>query len=585
MSDVYTSQYCFTCGSPYFVRADDSSRVYAYSAGEYWLVDYCASCQSSFKGNLTDREPLTNALIAEVKRITSADVLNGSMNPKITAIKYVRDFADRNGIYALQGLKASKEWVEAIMRGERPAAGWSQNAFATETVVETASSAETKTTIADELGLAASQIKVVTVRLDAFKNAGALVQVSVSGVSKLRRRSTDLERAILKIDPRAAIMTAGTTATLPKEARELDSIAVSVRSLLDRYSFGVKGFAPYRLVPTTAFKAWHTAHLALVARWERVLDLVIASLPAFTAEMEKTFREIGARAWVALAAQAEKDGAKTFEIGGTVYNVKNEKHAEAFVQRVIREAVSAIPSEATLRSAFKIEIEVAFAQLGSDFDAEMNRQDALREEKRYMRETLRDLLKEQVQSIADPFAEVIAELRERVAEDAEAVLETLSERDYLPGPSATRLRGIVEKVNMLSMGRDNALTLSAQQIDQIMSTKLADGSYDLESMRQVLESVIGLRETKAAQVDDLALSAVLTDDEPENSVRPSSAPSNEALNRAMAKADADMREPVNAGFDKDEMFDFEDARETLTSIGLSDVLDAMDEDDDDIIAF
>lgn len=432
---------------------------------------------------------------------------------KINAIKYLRTVTDEYACEGL-GLKESKDLVElqqssgatemkvALTRLLAERGMTIEGAYLTRfgEVVNTAgprslneaASKATAQVLADQLGVAPEAIERVTMRLERLKQDGALMQVHVKGTSKLLRKTSDAERAISADDVRKTMQTAGQTYTLPEEAMEFRSIGESVRANLKAFGFDVTGFRPFYWIPVTGFQTWYEKHMGYVTRWETLKETVIEKLPQYTEQMRGKFERAARRSWTALVAQAERDGELYFTVGNKRYAIDTDERV--FENDVISAAMSRIPSEQMIRDEFTISIEPAIVQMGSDFEAEINASRETVEARQFMREIVREKLRETINTVSDPLDEVIAELRRRTAEDAASVIETIKAREYLPGPSVTRLLSMVQRVQQLSMGRDTVLL---RQIDEIAweLTQKSD-NYNIERISDALGNLITLSKTE-----------------------------------------------------------------------------------------
>jgi hypothetical protein len=119
-----------------------------------------------------------------------------------------------------------------------------------------------------------------------MRELGVLVDVDVHGTSMFTARATWNELGIPEEDTRRKRLKRGTEDLIPKVyIGRLRSLEARFRQSLDKHSFDVAGFRPYRWVPFTAYESWRGEWDRLQEELARVRGYRVEEVPA----------EIGAR--------------------------------------------------------------------------------------------------------------------------------------------------------------------------------------------------------------------------------------------------------------------------------------------------
>ena len=116
-----------------------------------------------------------------------------------------------------------------------------------------------KVEVAARINVEADRIKTVQLQLNVLRNQGILVDLSVSGTGMFTRTATWAEIGIQadEADPRFTRFSRGQKYLIPEEQiKRLRSVETRMRQWLDRLSYDVTGFRPYRWLPFTAYDAW-----------------------------------------------------------------------------------------------------------------------------------------------------------------------------------------------------------------------------------------------------------------------------------------------------------------------------------------
>jgi len=107
----------------------------------------------------------------------------------------------------------------------------------------------------------------INLQLNFLRQEGILVDLNVSGTGMFQRTPSWAELGIPEFtgDKRTVQFTKGLKFLYPEDkVRKLKSFESRLRQNLDKHSYDVTGFKPFRWLPYTAYQAWRSKHDAIV---------------------------------------------------------------------------------------------------------------------------------------------------------------------------------------------------------------------------------------------------------------------------------------------------------------------------------
>ena len=100
-------------------------------------------------------------------------------------------------------------------------------------------------------------IRTVAMDISRMKELGVLVDIDVHGTSMFTTKATWAELGIPQEDTRRKRLKRGSKDLIPKlYMGRLRSLETRFRQSLEKHSFVLDGFRPYKWVPFTAYESW-----------------------------------------------------------------------------------------------------------------------------------------------------------------------------------------------------------------------------------------------------------------------------------------------------------------------------------------
>jgi len=342
---------------------------------------------------------------------------------------------------------------------------------------------------------------IATVQLDIarMKELGVLVDVDLHGFSMFTRRATWSELGIDGKSVRRKRLKRGSKDMLPKQYMStLHSLSTRFRQSLDRHSFVLEGFKPWRWVPFTAYEAWQdecpkdAGDFALVTRGgtfgsrdefkAHVVNRALAQLPT-PEQIESGLYATYRNAMVATGADVESEWARETELAA---------------QREIAWQEARTIEEEERAKRRQIEIEVADAE----HQAEVQRRERERR-MRLMRQAELEHAKEQLAETVNPLQEVVEQFRAQIHADVLEIRDSIASNGYIHGKVAKRAKGLLDTYRILGAATGDAeLEDSLVALRGQLQKRTADGkqTYDVAAVEGALKDVATLTHEAAVEV-------------------------------------------------------------------------------------
>lgn len=357
------------------------------------------------------------------------------------------------------------------------------------------------------LGVAPDHIRGVQFELDILRRQGILVDLNISGVGMFTRQATWMELGIPEEDARRARLTRGQKFLIPEEqVKRLRSVESQMRQVLERWSHRVTGFYPYRWIPYTAYDKFREEWQELVMRFDNVKWDILEAYDYNLDLLVEDFHQVAASAWQSIRSnhQVPNGAALIVTLDGVIY-----PDVDAFTDAIVQRALARMPSRERIEAELHADYTTALVYGEQDVAADMlaanrvtyqieqerakadaARQDAylqqhLVETQYQHKETLLRLAEEekrlkiqgmlqaeaeharqQLQRAASPFEEIFTALRRQMADDCQAMLESIQKNGYVRGKIAEKGRGLLELYQLMAAHddfelRDRLITLKA----------------------------------------------------------------------------------------------------------------------------
>jgi hypothetical protein len=390
-----------------------------------------------------------------------------------------------------------------------------------------------KAEVAVKIGVEKGSIHTVQMQLEVLRKQGILVDLSISGTSMFTRSTTWVELGIQPEadDKRTERFTRGQKYLIPEEViKRLRSIETSMRAALDYYGQTITGFRPYRWIPFTAYDEWRERWEDLTDRFNAVKAEILVDYDFYIERLKEDFGEVAVKSWNSIQAQ------------GYDWVILDGKPLgrEAFIEAVIADAMSKLPSRQHIEQNLKADYVTALVYGMEDVETDKARAAVVKAEadaarvkadleikakSEQVRHTMKvnqlaEMEKEakieamwkaeieharaQLGEIVSPFEEVFRNLRNRFADDAAEMLESIKKNGFVRGKVAEKGRGLVELFDMWAVHSDAELRAKLIDLKKAIGPSVknrADASErSTEDVKAILEDIAELAHKAAADL-------------------------------------------------------------------------------------
>lgn len=389
---------------------------------------------------------------------------------------------------------------------------------------------ERKKIHAAQVGVNEEKVETVRLDLERVRTLGTLVDIDIHGLSMFTRRSTYEEWGVPKKDVRALRLHRGSKDLIPREyLGRLQSLSVRFRASLDRYSFILEGFRPFRWVPFTAYEDWQAEWKDLQAEWEEVKQEILDSYESLQSLLHNDFVELATEAYGALE---HRNGVMT------------ESRTD-FVKRVTELALSQFPTRAQIETGLWVDYKPAMVLGAEEIEADLLAKDKLRqireaeafkarldqakvhaeqrklweeaeegrklqamrlaaEEKllQAMHKAELEKAKAQMAEMVSPWNELFQQLRAQMYDDAASVLASIQRNGYITGKVMVKAKNMVEMFKLLNAHGDATLEHKLEELGRALATSVRPGDSELRTLRvkEVLDGIKGATLEAAEEV-------------------------------------------------------------------------------------
>lgn len=369
------------------------------------------------------------------------------------------------------------------------------------------------------LNVESDSVNVFQMQLGALRSLGLLIDIDVRGFSMFTRAATKAEWGIADADERSPRLKGGSKLLIPEQyIKRLRTLETRFRQLLDKYSYEVSGFRPYRWLPFTAYDEFRAKWTDLETELKDIKRSIIRNYDSFVDSLADDFGAMALRSWRDLKAQKYE----TISVGG-----RHFKTQDAFIDFVVASAVGKMPTKPQIDSGICVDYRTAILASDSDVAAEFLAADqsrASREELRtrerqsarsefladqeaqtklaVMQQAELERARAQIREQGSPFDEVVNMMRRRMADAAATMLDSIKKNGFVRGKIASQGAGLLEFFDLMSVVGDdnlhNSLVSLKSQIGTIGKARANnDPERDIDEIKQTLTGIVELAEVQA----------------------------------------------------------------------------------------
>lgn len=379
--------------------------------------------------------------------------------------------------------------------------------------------------VASATGRDPEQIKIYQYQLSVLRDLGILVDLNISGITMFERKASWDEIGFQPnaIDVRKERLSPGRKLILPdgRGAKELNSIAATLRQTLAKYSFYIPGFHPYKFLTIEAFQnRFRPKFDECAARWRAAVAQICANLDAYRDQLADCAALEAARSWQSIIGQ---DYANVV-VAGKAYD------RGAYIDFCVARDLAALPSAETVERTLKLDYVVAMVSGAEDIAADQARAEIIRKqiqiekehswlENAQLQEQLRheqymhqlaenerrakreiilqaemDHVRKQLLQEGSPFDRIVCEARKRAADSAADILQSIKKNGFVRGKVAEKGAGLREYFELIAAHDDkyllDLLKALEAQIGKVGDRPKDTPERDLNKISSILEQIV-----------------------------------------------------------------------------------------------
>ncbi len=385
--------------------------------------------------------------------------------------------------------------------------------------------------VASATGRNPEQVRTYQYQLSVLRDQGILVDLNISGTTMFERKANWDEIGFQPgdNDVRKERLTTGRKIILPvdREIKELHSIAATMRQTLARYSYDIPGFYPYKFVTLDAFaNKFRPKFDECAARWQAAVAQICANLDAYRDQLSERAAREAARSWQSITGQDYEH----VIINGKPYDY------DAYIDYCVERDLADLPSAETVEDTLKLDYVVALVTGAEDVAADQARAELIREQvqvekqhtwlensqlqeqirhEQYMHQLVEDErrakrelilqaemehIRKQLAEQGSPFDRIVREARERAADSAAEILQSIKKNGFVRGKVAEKGAGLREYFQLMATHDDkyllDLLKALEAQIGKVGDRPKNTPERDLEKITETLEKIVGLAEAE-----------------------------------------------------------------------------------------
>lgn len=386
-----------------------------------------------------------------------------------------------------------------------------------------------KEKVAHEAGIDLDKVQQVRLDIAKMLDAGLLIDIDLHGFSCLKAGVSWAELGIGDDDDRKARMSAGVKYLAPAEfVKRLTSLEVRYRQCLDRYSFDVDGFKPWRWLPFTAYAEWKADWQALAIDLAALKAEIVAAYDNIQDENRRYFEGVARQAWKSYTGQYGAD--VVVQVNGRLFQTFLQ-----FEEYVVSAALAKMPRiefisdgiyadyktgyltipqevstyyaqlEAAQAQAAKLNAEAALLwQQERAQDIQLTaRQMELKAQAEAVKQAELEHARQQLSQITSPLQEVTLQFRTKIYESVVAAAKSIGKSGQLRGKTAEMLKGLQALYQTIAAAtNDTELETALASLQTALDKTPVDGEskYDLGAVSAALADVTSLTEAASYEL-------------------------------------------------------------------------------------
>jgi hypothetical protein len=388
--------------------------------------------------------------------------------------------------------------------------------------------------------------KAIRLQLAQLRTEGILVDLNITGTGMFQRTPNWIELGIPEFtnDKRTSQFTKGSKYLYPEaKVAKIKSFESRLRQNLDKHTFDVTGFRPFRWLPYTAYAAWRAKHDQIVKEANEFIQTEILDCHDECVDyVAAAFTEIAEAAWIG-ATSGENDKGQRRQLYKYVQIWDKESRGnkqldhEAFVSYIVSLAISQVPTvedimnklsfdyttaliygqediAADEAAAENIRAQVSFEKEKAQLELSMTREQArkqawdIQQDQRSKEEMLEAMRiaeyehhKEKLRETVSPFVEVYRQAMFQFIGHAKDMLESIQKNKHVRGKVAERGRGLLDIYNLLvipGMG-DEQMMKCLKDLRDLIGTESSE-ARDTSAITSKLEEIVKMEKEIAADL-------------------------------------------------------------------------------------
>lgn len=402
-----------------------------------------------------------------------------------------------------------------------------------------------KEQVSKRTGIEKSRFKTVQMQLDTLRKQGLLIDLNISGTSMFNKSASFAEMGISEEgdDMRASRLAHATKFLIPDEQiKRLRSIEARMRQALDRLSYDVTGFRPFRWLPLTAYDAFVEKFLSLQAELEAVKQDILSHYDEYVDRLAKDFTKVSEASWKSITAQG-------YQWVILEVNKKRIPHdRDMFIDYIVTRALAKMPSKtfievnlmadyvpALLESeqdlaadkakaqVIRAQAEAVQAEINADKEVEYQKAAAAQAEYQH-KKNMMDLeeqekmskfaaivkaeaehARQQMALMKSPYEQVFTTLRDHMSQSCLEIRDSIKSSGFVRGKVAERGKGLLEYFQLMAIHDDKELLKQLQELDKLIGDVGQDrpkGAPD-RNTDKIIEALTDIVDLADSAKDDL----------------------------------------------------------------------------------
>lgn len=389
------------------------------------------------------------------------------------------------------------------------------------------------------------KVEIVQLQQRELRDNGFLVDIDIHGVSQFTAKvdwyvdlginADDERRTTKRLSP-------GRKNLLPES--KFRSLETRLRRNLYKHSIEVSAFGGYRYVPNTAFMDWWDTHQELCEEWDAEVERVCAQWDYLVDEAKIDFGRMARDAWLALIgrngqgtsglhhqsmdsfvadaiwlvgeqmpspSQIRTNTRVTLRPFGTFLTDLEQAQADQEIEDIrgnIQREREERDTFARSEKAWTEQQEAKAREMGELADAarfeRWERERVAREKAEIeiaaIKEVQLEIAREAIVDMQNPFADAVAQVRERAYDTTLEVLENVQKHGRVLGKTVQKIETMATMFRALNVVGDGDLEMAIRSLDAALAMPGVDTTRNTGAITTALEQVLAVAESTAEEV-------------------------------------------------------------------------------------